>query len=457
MPITRLLARRRALTIHHHQAPVNNLPIELLAEIFSIGLHHYRPDDHRAIKYLSTISSICATWRGAALGASSLWRRIVYTDHGDDPHKIHAISRHTKDRLIAYLSRSKSCGFFLHLRFGASSLKIQAIKRILQPHLSRCHSIWLSFMLETDMEDLFPLPGNLCRLTEFTCVSCTLNRSNFGSIERAPLPIFAEPERVSLRKLILKHCRLSLDGINVQDLRLTHIYPPWPKRLTFIPQCHSLTTLITPDFNLFDPEQPPFTLPNLTYLDTVGFTMLKVAHTPNLQTLALTDVDGDKFANTVVRLPSLPALTTLCVIFGDLSSEKIKRFLALNTGIMRIMLSDCDGTSDLVRLLKTDDAGSAANTLSTMLLPSLSLLQVCDSSIPDADGFHHLFACRPTLRIEHGETRGVGHFYGSELKETIEEFGQNSEPGVFKFRDFRRRIVVREDGNTELQTASADA
>ena len=237
--------------------------------------------------------------------------------------------------------------------------------------------------------------------------------------------------------------------VGFADSHDVYIYHPWPKGATFIPQCHSLTTFITTDFDYIGPDHPPFTLPNLVYLDTVGFTMLQVAHTPNLRTLVLTDVGGD--GDNIVQL--LPALTTLCVTFGDVISEEVTSLLALNTGIRRLMLSECDGVSDLVQLLK-GDTGSAANT---MLLPSLSLLQVTHSSVPGATGFHPLFACRPTLRIEHGETRGPGYIDADELKDVIEEFNQNEEPGVFKLRDFKRRIVVREDSNAGLQTASANA
>jgi len=230
MPITRHLARCRTLTTHNLEAPVSKLPMELLSEIFHIGLDEYDLDDHHAIKYLSTISSICSTWRGAALGTPSLWQRIIYMDRDRNSHptakSLTTIPRHTTDRLFAYLSRSKSCGILLHLRFGASSLRIQAIKRILDLHLSRCLSISLRFVSESNMGDFLPLPGNLSRLTEFTCVA--LNPPYFGSSGCAAPPIFAEPERVSLRKLIIERCCPSLDSINVQDLRLMQAGRPSP-------------------------------------------------------------------------------------------------------------------------------------------------------------------------------------------------------------------------------------
>jgi len=423
--------------------------MELLSEIFHIGLDEYA-EHHHAIKYLSTISSICSTWRGAALGTPSLWRRITYMDHDHDPHpktEDPAISLHTQDRLFTYLSRSKSCGILLHLRFGASSPRIRAIKGILHPHLSHCLSIRLSFRLERNMGDFLPLPGDLCQLTEFICVSDKLDQSHLGSSERAAPPIFAEPGTVSLRKLILEHCHPSLDSIDVQDLedvRLRRIYNSWSEGAIFISQCHSLTTLLISNFIPFDPEQPPFTLPNLMYLDTVGFTMLGVTHTPKLQTLILS-FDHDIAADTVIRLPSLPALTMLCILGGDAISEKIAGLLALNTGIRGLMPLECVGISDLVRLLKADDMGSTANTFSTTLLPSLSLLLVCDPLVTDADGFHALFARRPTLRIEHSAMWGPRYIGADELKEIIEDLGQNNEPGVFKFRDFERRDFERVD------------
>jgi len=45
---------------------------------------------------------------------------------------------------------------------------------------------------------------------------------------------------------------------------------------------------------------------------------------------------------------------------------------------------------------------------------------------------------------------GPGCIGAGELKEAIEEFGQN-EPGVFNLYmyDFERRIVLRDDGDTD--------
>ena len=126
---------------------------------------------------------------------------------------------------------------FLSCRLGlvvsCTSISVPALsesKRILYPHLSRCLSIWPCFILESNVGDFLPLPGNLCRLTEFACFSDKLDQSYIGSSGRAPPPIFAEPETVSLRNSSLER-HSSLNSIHVQDLadvRLMWMCDPWP-------------------------------------------------------------------------------------------------------------------------------------------------------------------------------------------------------------------------------------
>jgi len=394
-----------------------------------MGLHEYRLDDHRVIEYLGAISSTCSVWRDAALGTPSLWQRIIYKDHSEDlypKYKGPPISRHTKDRLLTYLSRSKGCSILLHLAFGTSPLRTQAIKRILHPHLPRCLSISLNFRFEYDVGNFLPLPGNLCRLTEFTCIA---RRGYWHELHTriSPPPIFAEPERVSLRKLILNKSRPSVDGINTQNLEdfwLIRKWDEWPEGTTFISRCHSLTTLIMSDEIPSSTGQPlpSFTLPNLIYLDIFGLTMLTAAHTPNLQTLIL-EVYDHEFASAVIQLPSWPVLTTLC--FNNAKdSEEIRSLLGLNPHIRRLMLTECRGIQDIIQSLKAED---------TALLPSLRLLQVFD---PDWGDYHSLFAHRPTLRIEYGLRCGPSYIGADELKATVEELGHDGEPGVFQLSDF---------------------
>ena len=219
----------------------------------------------------------------------------------------------------------------------------------------------------------------------------------------------------------------------------------WPEGMKFISRCHSLTTLIMADEIPFSTEQPfaSFTLPNLIYLDTVGFTMLTAAHTPYLQTLILRDVDGNEFAGAVIRLPSWPALTTLCCIYTIVDSEEIRSLLGLNPCIKRLILSKCDGIKDITQSLEADDTAS---------LPSLRLLQVFD---PDVGGFHSLFAHRPTLRIEYGAGCGPSYITADESKATIEEVGHHDEPGVFKLRNFGPGIVAREGAGRQAVSVNA--
>jgi len=422
-----------ASTNRNREAPIGGLPVELLADILHIGLQEYDVDDHRAIKYLGAITSTCSAWRDAALGTPSLWQRIVYkeraVERGVPKSKGRAIPRHTKDRLLAYLSRSKGCNIVLHLDFCASTLRVQAIKKIAYPHLPRCLAISLSFSADSDIKDFLPLPGNLCRLAEFTCTV------HFTYLHSHP-PIFVEPERVSLRKLTLNGVRPSLLSIGTQDLedvQLTQHHDLWPEGATFVCRCHSLTTLIISDDIPFDTDQPSalFTLPSLIHLDIFGFAMLRASHTPNLQTLIIHEGFGDNFGGTVIPMPSWSALTTLIITDTDMDTVEIISLLVLNPGIKRLILSDCVGIHYMVGLLKGDDTGGAANTHNTTLLPSLSLLRVWQSTAPGRGGFHSLFTRRPTLRIEHDDP---DQFHADEFEMTDEELDQNGEPGVFRLR-----------------------
>ena len=418
--------------------------MELLTDIFYIGLQECDLDDHRGIKYLGAITSTCSAWRNAALGTPLLWRRIIYKDHCDDvppESKDPAIPQHMKERLLEYLSRSKGCSILVHLEFGANSFQTQAVKRIVRPHLPRC----LSISLRGKIDDFLPLPGELYRLTEFACAA-----GHPGGDESTRPSIFTDPERVTLRKLTLTETRLPLDNINVQDLEdvlLSSSCDTWPAGATFISRCHSLTTLIITDDKTFGEEQSftPFTLPHLIYLDIVGLTIFTAARTPSLQTLILNNVYCDEFRGTVIQLPSLPGLTTLCVMCADANSVEIMSLLALNPGIKRLILSECDGIYDVIQSLKGDGTGGAANTDDTTLLPSLSLLQVCECSDLGLDEFRALFTHRPTLRIEYGATCGPCYMHVDTLKATIEEPSQDDEPDVFTLWNFRTRVVVRED------------
>ena len=430
---------RRAFTIHNYEAPIGQLPVELLTDIFHIGLQEYSLEDHRAIKHLGTIASTCSAWRDAALGTPSLWQRIIYEErHGAVPKsksKGREIPRHTKDRLLAYLLRSKGCNILLHLGFSHNTRRTQAIKKVVYPHLPRCLEISLSFAMEHDMKYLLPLPGNLCRLTKFTCVV------HFADLDRRleHPPIFVEPETITLRKLTLNRARPSLLSVGTQDIehvRFSQHCNRWPEGATFISRCHSLTTLIISDDFPFgtDRSTAPFTLPNLIHLDIVGFEMLRASNTPNLQTLIIREGYGGNFCGTVNPMPSWSALTTLIILYTNMDTAEIISLLVLNPGIKRLELFDCIGIDYIVQLLKGDDTGGTggtANIHGTTLLPSLSLLRVWDSTTPGGGGFQPLFARRPTLRIEHDERHRI---HADDFEMTVEELNQNDEPGVFWLR-----------------------
>ena len=435
MPITRRLARHLTSATHNHSAAASSLPIELLSEIVQVGLAEYPPHDLHSIKYLNVVSSTCRAWRYAALGTSSLWRCITYEDKDSDPNpKRQTISHRTKERLSAYLSRSKGCSITLCLTFGKSSARIQRIKTIVYPHLTRCLSITLSFMWRGDIRNFFPLPGNLYQLTTFTCITRPVRCLMDGGI---PPKIFTERGSVSLRKLIVGTYFL-LDTINTQDLEevyLTGYYGVWPKTIAFISRCRSLSTLVC-DIRL-DMEQPftPVTLPTLTYVDTFYPSTLLAVRAPSLRTLILRGADDD---DNLILLPSWPALTTFCLVDEDADSDTVESLLFSNAGIQRLIFVGCDGTA---QLLGRDNPEGVVDTNGAMLLPSLGWLLICGYQAEHtARSLGPLLTRRPELRIEYDEEYlEVAHDH-DKLKAAFKETGQNDEPGVFESHVFRPRV-----------------
>ena len=439
MPIARRLAHHPPSATHNHNAAASSLPIELLSEIFQVGLAEYPPHDLHSIKYLNVISSTCRAWRYAALGTSSLWRCITYEekDSNCDPNlKRQTISHRTKERLSAYLSRSKGCSIILCLTFRKSSVRLQRIKKIVYPHLTRCLSITLSLLSKSDVRNFFPLPGNLYQLTTLTCITRSEYYGWYGGT------IFTERGSVSLWKLILDNTCLLLDTMNAQDLEevyLTRDYGVWPESMAFISRCRSLSTLVC--HIRLDVEQPftPVTLPTLTHIDAVYPSTLLAVRAPNLRTLILRvgmgahDDDDD---DNLILLPSWPSLTTFGVVGRYTYSDAVKSLLFSNAGIRRFILVGCGG---IARLLGGDNPEGVVDTHGAMLLPSLGLLLICGYRAEHtARSLGPLLTRRPELRIEYDENNE--ELDPDILKAAFEETSQDDEPGVFESHAFRPRV-----------------
>lgn len=142
-------------------APFYKLPAEMLIEILCIGRRQYDMLERGVVTYLTAVSSVCRTWRYAALHEPSLWTTIVYHDYYHFS-KISKASEHLprkiKDRICSYLSRSRNSSLSISLAFGTNGYGLEDIKHIIFPHLFHCRTSTLSFIPMVKHSDFFLCP-----------------------------------------------------------------------------------------------------------------------------------------------------------------------------------------------------------------------------------------------------------------------------------------------------------
>ncbi|KAJ6466315.1 hypothetical protein C8R45DRAFT_751869, partial [Mycena sanguinolenta] len=97
--LVKLRDRERACVaaLRHIISPIQNLPVELLVEIFHLAIH-----DDTHIKDVYRICQVCSAWRRVAHGTPRLWTRplLVRLDHKDEEAQVHI------GGLKAWLARS---------------------------------------------------------------------------------------------------------------------------------------------------------------------------------------------------------------------------------------------------------------------------------------------------------------------------------------------------------------
>lgn len=166
-----LLERRGA-------AHIRILPFELIAEAFKLGRNMVTefPDD---TVYLLLITSVCSVWRSVALSVPELWTNIQSKWwFKKSTRKVNL----AKERLEAYIARSKSASLDISLNFLGSLARWDVplaytekflCNRIF-PHLHRCRSLVLYLSEHIKVNTFLPLPGSMERLRRFDFAFCSV-------------------------------------------------------------------------------------------------------------------------------------------------------------------------------------------------------------------------------------------------------------------------------------------
>ena len=135
---------------------IDSLPLETLLDIFDFATactYDCPETIGNAFIFPIVISHVNRRWRKAALTSSRLWRWIVICEPVDRPF-LSITSAACRERVCAFLSRSKSCPLSIHLDLRAPSwvdeptqphpvteAHIQEVVQLLVPHLARWESL----------------------------------------------------------------------------------------------------------------------------------------------------------------------------------------------------------------------------------------------------------------------------------------------------------------------------
>jgi len=366
---------------------LSNLPNELISGTFRAGLvPHTRakvdtPDDSANIRFLTTISAVCPLWRDIALSTPDLWTTITYECY-----------THSGDRtecLEAFLARSRNASIFLHVTFHhGSTVHVQRIHSILQPHLWRCRSFAVSDRGVGLQRIFFPLPGRMERLEEFATLEA-------GSGDTVPATLFAENGAPLLRRLTIRSAvvrEVSFITDHIPTNTLTHLDlsvsgVSHGQIVQFLRQCAAVVWL---DFYMGSPTHlpsafEPISLPSLKTLRvhddlTLGFR--KLFSTPNLMVLRLCHP-----LRQVPVYPNLPPLaieTVECTL--HILIQLHLRFSAFPS-VKKLTIRQCANILNLPKCLAgfpedtSDDCDplqkiESSESCETHILPQLEYLEI---------------------------------------------------------------------------------
>jgi len=337
----------------HEPVTVRRLPPELISYIFSIGR-----DDNASIAYLRTISSVCSFWRNIAISTPDLWSTITYNPSRDIllfPRRkrdtIESNARRICERLEIFLARSCAAPIYVNITILLQNPKqTRRIRDIIIPHLWRCHSFTIWYDDPIVRTAFFPLPGRLGRLKK---LKLHLPRPDLG-----PTTMFTKDAAPPLRSLTLGPTSLPLSMDFVPANTLTHLHLPVPEYnatiILFLRQCNMVETLelaVWPASGLLPGNFIPISMPSLRCLYVPGTLALEFQaflFTPNVVELYLYGC-ADPYPETPNLAPTMLRMET--ATWYSLELEYLQHHMMSFSSVKNLVLSECNGVSNLLRYL----------------------------------------------------------------------------------------------------------
>lgn len=350
---------------HNAQSPVNQLPIELLIEIFAAGFPHMREGDPWPARFyhLRDITSVCSFWREIAIGTPTLWTMIRFHQFQRLPE---AGFQLWYDRIETFLERSCEASLDISLMFlildEASAEYITRVMDVLSPHMHRARTfnIFAHRSNEYDIRRVFPLKGDLGRLQRVECGFGARREPDAESGRHEPVELFARPAElkgtVPLKSLSLMSYPFGLTNVPTERLAEVNLNGRWGVEpvAIFIMRSPSLKVLgLQILAGGYYPFMSPLAKPSRPTFPTGRFEPSLPSYAPpcsSVRHLTLNRFQDDatlaSLARTSLSSPSpsfaaFNALESLTLSQMKLHDSVIRPFLVANPGIRILTIARC--------------------------------------------------------------------------------------------------------------------
>lgn len=366
--------RSSSLSDQNSITAVHKLPHELITNVFLLG-ESILGTGLSDTRFLKTITSVCYTWRDAALTTPMLWSNIVIP-----PAVTISVFEALYDRAEAYTLRSRDASIDVSLTlYSYSKEEIGRIMDLILPHIPRCRTLALKSPDASSLSAYLPLFGRLNRLQR---LEVAMGWQNPG-----PVFVLGESANPPLREVrITGAIGQLLKNIPTGTLHHLHVDTLgeyWASTIAFVSQCTAVQSLwLKIDAEETPATRPTFSLPQLRSLTinddlTLGFTQYML--TPNLEDLALSGAEwrGNLIDIAPTRFPLLRTLALDGFQFGVPFTVAAVGDLAMrHPHIEKLYLSHNQSYSDILAIFLSPKTNPRSDALleERPLLPFLEVL-----------------------------------------------------------------------------------
>lgn len=298
------------------QSPVQRLPNDLLASIFSIAVLDGEDEDSIT---LSNLMLVCQYWREVAINSPMLWTRIVMGTH------------HSTDRAILKLDRSKTAPLYVCLDFSprmehgtVSTESIVTAMDLVRPAIWR----WKSFHLIVPSRPQAHAALSRCKehAPQLEVLSIRVTHSmQEDHYSKAPLPLF-ERNTPRLRSSSFTSFNFSWDPALLSNLRVLKLGGYWngfspsvDVILKTLRACPQLEELVLRNMSDVDPESCTSLVSEATEHDDYVLARVSDTRAINLPRLRKASFyySGNLRTRTILGLLTFPALECVELCYLD--------------------------------------------------------------------------------------------------------------------------------------------